>query len=294
MAPQKTRLLLTLGKAKGVETMPQFKIAVTRTAWGSADIEVDASSQAEAERKALNMAGNVVFSSTSSEYALTHGSQAPKPSQKEGVEPTLRSVAEQLEADGHYELSKFVWRYEIDQGVDRMVQLKKKKDALAPDAFVALPSKELVIEAFSPDSEDLSYLGLPRWATLTCGPDFIRSVTNTAAACLSAGPYVERITLTVIDEPALRPTWDRDYGGGAPNTLLCVTKDEFWFEQYFGEHAHTILTVSMSIAQLTENILDNSKPRIFHGNHGKTIQKEFEDNEEINGSNQPAETPLGN
>lgn len=53
--------------------MPKFDIEVTRTGIGFATIRVEAQSQQEAELKALDEAGNHLYSEKASEYELTNG-----------------------------------------------------------------------------------------------------------------------------------------------------------------------------------------------------------------------------
>lgn len=48
--------------------MPKFKVNVTRIGYANLDIEVDADSPEQAEEKALDKAGNYLFSEHSSDY----------------------------------------------------------------------------------------------------------------------------------------------------------------------------------------------------------------------------------
>jgi len=50
--------------------MPKYKVTIIRTGYASLDIEMEAETQIEAEDKALEDAGNHLFSEHSSEYSI--------------------------------------------------------------------------------------------------------------------------------------------------------------------------------------------------------------------------------
>ena len=56
--------------------MPIFRIEVTRIGYATRVIEVDAASQSEAERIALDTAGDHEFREHRAEYVLAHGASA--------------------------------------------------------------------------------------------------------------------------------------------------------------------------------------------------------------------------
>ncbi len=56
--------------------MPIFKIEVTRIGYATRVIEVEAANQGDAERTALDTAGDCQFTEHEAEYELAHGSCA--------------------------------------------------------------------------------------------------------------------------------------------------------------------------------------------------------------------------
>lgn len=165
-----------------------------------------------------------------------------------------------------------------------------------------LLAKELVVQAFALDNGHSPEFSVPRWATVTCGPDLIRKLSSAAATCHFAGPELEYMAFDDTKNASLRPGWD-----GAKtepsNTRLCISKDAFWFSQTVGKYGHVIHTLAMSIQLLKEKLVANTSPRIFHSYYISDLEQEFEDNEdaiqmseasELSRLNEQADTPSGN
>lgn len=77
--------------------MPKFDIDVTRTGIGFATIRVEAPNQQEAESKALDEAGNHLFSEKTSEYELTNGvTDRPHLAERHHPHPLARAIVANL------------------------------------------------------------------------------------------------------------------------------------------------------------------------------------------------------
>lgn len=57
--------------------MPNYKVAITRVSYSGHDIEVEAKDEAEAQRKAMEEAGDLVFSECSAEYQIDYVKEIP-------------------------------------------------------------------------------------------------------------------------------------------------------------------------------------------------------------------------